>query len=288
MIYFNALLTIIIKINLCFIDYSAKEILKKVTKTIPLKIVDLPHHQYSKYFEKTFGIEEAGVTAEGQLIYPPDGYLPRTGMFNLQGNLLGNSIEIFETMVHVEGAENFISEMAGVDGLLSKDLLVEIFNSTMTFDKIKEMYYRHQNEKQEVKMTGRMNKIHQQVNMEPTKPTAHINIKVMGQEVKVFSYDDLYWLIDEIDNMNVIQLLTDVAKGTFSMFILLICFVCFITSFFCDNYNFLLFPHGSNYQLSIFLPHFCKLYNWMNKYRSSLSLSILYLHFCPYFIVYYL
>ena len=35
----------------------------------------------------------------------------------------------------------------------------------------------------------------------------------MGQEVKVFSYDDLYWLIDEIDNMNVIQLLTDVAKG---------------------------------------------------------------------------
>ena len=190
-----------------------------------MKIVDLPHHQYSKYFEKTFGIEEASVTTEGQLIYSPDGYLPRTGMFNVQGNLLGNSIEIFETMVHVEGAENFISEMAGVDGLLSKDLLVEIFNSTMTLDKMKEMYYRHQEEKKEVKMTGRMNKIHKQVNMEPTKPTAHINIKVMGQEVKVFSYDDLYWLIDEIDNMNVIQLLTDVAKGT----IILQIFFLFIT-----------------------------------------------------------
>ena len=62
-------------------------------------------------------------------------------------------------------------------------------------------------------MTGRMNKIHNQVNMKPTKPTAHINIKVMGQEVRVFSYDDLYWLIDEIDNMNVIQLLTNAAQG---------------------------------------------------------------------------
>merc|ERR1712048_1010587 len=32
-------------------------------------------------------------------------------------------------------------------------------------------------------------------------------------ELRVMSYDDLYWLIDEIDNMNVIQLMTDVARG---------------------------------------------------------------------------
>ena len=54
-------------------------------------------HQYSKFYEKTFGIKDASVSAEGQVIFHPDGYLPRTGMLNLKGNLLGNSIDIFET-----------------------------------------------------------------------------------------------------------------------------------------------------------------------------------------------
>jgi len=193
-----------------------KSLLTKITKYIPLKVVDLPLHQYSKFFEKTVGIKDAGVTAEGQVIFHPDGYLPRTGMMNLKGNLLGESIDIFETMVHLEGAEDWLGEMVGIDGVFSKELLFEIFNTTMTAEKLKEMYQNHQQQtraKREAKMSGKLDKMHREVNMKPSKPTAHINIKVMGQEVRVFSYDDLYWLIDEIDNMNVIQLLSHVAQG---------------------------------------------------------------------------
>ena len=38
-------------------------------------------------------------------------------------------------------------------------------------------------------------------------------MKVLGHEMRVFSYDDIMWAADEIDNMNVIELLLKVAKG---------------------------------------------------------------------------
>ncbi len=38
-------------------------------------------------------------------------------------------------------------------------------------------------------------------------------MKVFGHEMRVFSYDDIMWAADEIDNMNVIELLLKVAKG---------------------------------------------------------------------------
>ena len=38
-------------------------------------------------------------------------------------------------------------------------------------------------------------------------------MKVLGHEMRVFSYDDIQWAADEIDNMNVIELLLKVAKG---------------------------------------------------------------------------
>ena len=38
-------------------------------------------------------------------------------------------------------------------------------------------------------------------------------MKILGNEIKVFSYDDIFWAVDQIDNMNVIDLLLKVARG---------------------------------------------------------------------------
>ena len=38
-------------------------------------------------------------------------------------------------------------------------------------------------------------------------------MKILGNEMKVFSYDDIFWAVDQIDNMNVIDLLLKVARG---------------------------------------------------------------------------
>merc|ERR1711962_1079513 len=47
----------------------------------------------------------------------------------------------------------------------------------------------------------------------PSQPSGFMSMRIMGQEVRMMSYDDIYAMIDEIDNMNVIQLLVAAGKG---------------------------------------------------------------------------
>ena len=58
-----------------------------------------------------------------------------------------------------------------------------------------------------------MNDIHEAINMKPSVPSGFMSMRIMGQEVRMMSYDDIYAMIDQIDNMNVIQLLVAVGKG---------------------------------------------------------------------------
>lgn len=197
---------------------SAREILTRLTKITPLKVVDLGMHQYSRYFEKSLHSDKlkSGATAEGQIIYHPDGYFPRTGKMNVKATLLGESIDVFETLVHMEGLEDLLEDALGPDGVLPKDFLINIFNTTVTAKTLRDLAQQREERtrsKRGARMPGKINSIHEAVNMKPSKPTAHFNIKVMGQEVRVMSYDDLFYLIDQIDQSNVIQKLMDVGKG---------------------------------------------------------------------------
>ena len=40
-----------------------------------------------------------------------------------------------------------------------------------------------------------------------------VTLKVMGQEVRIMSYDDIQAMVEDIDNMNVIDLMSKMAKG---------------------------------------------------------------------------
>ena len=52
-----------------------------------------------------------------------------------------------------------------------------------------------------------------QVNKKRVEPSGSLSMKVLGNEIKVFSYDDIFWAVDQIDNMNVIDILLKVARG---------------------------------------------------------------------------
>lgn len=189
-----------------------------MTKITPLKVVNLGMHQYSRFFEKSLHSKklQSGATAEGQIIYHPDGYFPRTGKMNVKATLLGESIDVFETMVHMEGLEDLLEDALGPDGVLPKDFLINIFNYTVTAQTFRDLAQQREERtrpKRGARMAGKVNNMHESVNMKPSKPTAHFNIKVMGQEMRVMSYDDLFYMIDQIDNSNVIQKLMDIAKG---------------------------------------------------------------------------
>ena len=51
------------------------------------------------------------------------------------------------------------------------------------------------------------------VNKKRVQPSGSLSMKILGHEMRVFSYDDIFWAVDQIDNMNVIDLLLKVAKG---------------------------------------------------------------------------
>ena len=51
------------------------------------------------------------------------------------------------------------------------------------------------------------------VNQKRVRPSGSLNMKIFGHDMSVFSYDDIFWAVDRIDNMNVIDLLLKFAKG---------------------------------------------------------------------------
>ena len=51
------------------------------------------------------------------------------------------------------------------------------------------------------------------MNKKRVNPSGSVSVKVLGHEMRVFSYEDIFWAVDQIDNMNVIDILLKVAKG---------------------------------------------------------------------------
>lgn len=188
-----------------------------MTKTTPLRKMDLPIHQFSRSYEKSIHLEslESGATAEGHVIFHPDGYFPKSALFNLTAQVMGVPVPIVEAIVGMDGMETVMENVFGPDGILEDNFVFKIFNTTYTADKIREFALKRENTNQRTRrnVNDNLNKMHNKVNMKSPTPTGHFSVKIMGQEVRVMSYDDIYWMINKIDDMNVIQLMNFAATG---------------------------------------------------------------------------
>jgi hypothetical protein len=205
---------------------TCRTMLSKITAGKPLKAINMPMHQFSKNFEKSILLEKlnSGVTAEGDIIFNPDGYLPRSAFFNLTANVMGVPVHIVEASAQVNGMETLLEDVFGPEGMFPDNTVFKMFNFTLTKEKLQEMAQKR-NERSDadfVRRTRRsagnnvddnLNDLHKRVHNKREMPTGSLSFKVMGQEIRAFSYDDLFWAIDKIDNMNVITMLLDVAKG---------------------------------------------------------------------------
>ena len=71
--------------------------------------------------------------------------------------------------------------------------------------------WRQLQEKKEV-----MDRIRREVGTPDNKQkqlSGFMTLKVMGQEVRIMSYDDIQAMIEDVDNMNVIDLMSKIAHG---------------------------------------------------------------------------
>ena len=175
--------------------------------------MNLPFHKFSRAYEKSVHIDalNSGATVEGQVIFRPDGYFPKSALLDLTANVLGTQVHIVETSIAVDGIELFLANTIGPKGIIPDNFVFNLWNRTLTFEKLKDMAQESQRQRRATK--DGLAQIHDRANMKTPDPTGTFSIKVMGQEIRVMSYDDIFWMIDQIDNMNVVQLMMNLAKG---------------------------------------------------------------------------
>lgn len=194
------------------------ELVQKILADMKLKEADHPFHKFSKAFEKSMHSEflKSGITTEGHLIYNKDAVLPKMGTMNVKGHVMGIPVNMLETKIGLDGVQPILETLAGPDGMLPKDFTIDLGY----FGKFKGDYLEKMLKKENPDVTGNENiiKMQNKINKKYVPPTAHMSVKIMDQEVKVLSYDDILWLIDQIDNMNVVQLLKNYAQGQHKVF----------------------------------------------------------------------
>ncbi|XP_065673744.1 uncharacterized protein LOC100199505 isoform X2 [Hydra vulgaris] len=200
---------------------STKALLEKITKIKPLREFNMPFHQYSKAFEKStyFQSIKSGAAIETHVIFNHENYFPQSAFFDLTANVLGVPVSLLETNIGIEGMEDLLEQAAGNDGFLSKNNFVfSLFNFNITAEKLRDLaQQREPSVVRNRRATGAnedsITELHKKVNRKNKLPNGHLSFKVMGQEIRTFSYDDIFYMVDQIDNMNVVQLLLNVAKG---------------------------------------------------------------------------
>eukprot|EP00794_Sanderia_malayensis_P007911 gene7911-8766_t len=191
---------------------STQEILSSIFKSENFKDFQLPITRFSKALEGSLYSKylKSGASVEGHVIYDSDNILPRSGLLNVTANILDVPVNMIEMAARVEGVETLMEGLFGPYGYFPEDSIMSIFNFTFTKDDIQKLRSRRSVDEN---IDRNVNEMHAKVNKKPSRPEGFLSMKVMGHEMRMFSYDDIMWAADEIDNMNVIELLLKVAKG---------------------------------------------------------------------------
>lgn len=86
------------------------------------KEFNLDNRKFSRNYERSLFIEKlnTGVTAEGDLIWSSNSFIPRSAMVNLTVDLFGNAVNLFEVGGRVEGLEYFLESYFGPNGYFSE------------------------------------------------------------------------------------------------------------------------------------------------------------------------
>ena len=97
----------------------------------------LDFRKFSKNYEYSLFFDEYnfGVTAESNVIFGTDSFLPRSLFLNLTMNLFGESINGLEVNTRVEGFEQYMEQLFGLKGPLNYDSLMDKLDMIITYFK---------------------------------------------------------------------------------------------------------------------------------------------------------
>lgn len=148
---------------------------------------------------------DTSVTMGGMNIFHPESFVPRSLTMNLTTHIFGFSVNALEVNARMEGLEQLLSKYLSEDGYFSTSYLKKAF-------KIPPMPTKNR-QKRSVGKTDDFKNIDEQVNMKVTSPQALVSLKMFGNEIQVFTLDDIPFLNGKMDDVNIIRDLYEMTKG---------------------------------------------------------------------------
>ncbi|XP_037094876.1 LOW QUALITY PROTEIN: uncharacterized protein LOC119114923 [Pollicipes pollicipes] len=148
--------------------------------------------KFSRYFEKTMFSTSmnAGATVDGNVIFTPESYMPKSGMFNFTVDLFGQAINLLEVGGRVEGLEDFSESMFGNNGVYPQQAISHILKT----------------------MRGRDSNDLSTYGRRIQTPKASAYLKVFGNELKFSKYDSLNELVSSLGASDPLDFLQKLAK----------------------------------------------------------------------------
>ncbi|XP_068726618.1 uncharacterized protein [Montipora capricornis] len=198
-------------------------IMKDALNGMKLREFNLNRLRFSRAWEGSFYHEglRFGGSAQSHLIFHPTSFVPRSAMLNLTVDVLGASINVLETAARFEGVEILIEQFFGDEGYFPDERIMKMFNLQPheERDNVERTVNRRLRRRslgihEDInRVQNNLNQIHRAMDNRKHHPSGSISMKMFGNELRLASFDDIGWLNDEIDKVNVIDFLLMMAKG---------------------------------------------------------------------------
>ena len=151
---------------------------------------------------------DTSVTVNGMNFFHPESFVPRSLSVNLTTHLFGFSVNALEVNARMEGLEQLLGKYLSEDGYFSTSYLKKAFKIPPVSAT--------KRQKRSVGQTDDFKNIDEQVNMKVTSPQALVSLKMFGNEIQVFTLDDISFLNGKMDDVNIIRDLYEMTKGNYS------------------------------------------------------------------------
>ncbi|XP_002734473.1 uncharacterized protein LOC100370756 [Saccoglossus kowalevskii] len=177
------------------------------------------HMEFSKAFKVPFVNQTVAAQLESNLIYSPEGILPRSLMLNMTVNILGKSVNVFETGFDAEGLEPLLEGLFGPQGYFPNLNLIALFNNMTgnldylnprqepvknnAYSKFNSKIQKSKNAVEEPRfLANKIHKaledLHDDVSHKQLSPSVSAYIKVLGNELGFANLDDIKNLMPNI------------------------------------------------------------------------------------------
>ncbi|KAJ3640007.1 hypothetical protein Zmor_003331 [Zophobas morio] len=134
------------------------------------------HHREGSVFFEEYNV---GANYDGNVIFSPSSYVPKTAMLNLTVDLFGQSINLMEVYGRLEGFEHYLESMFGPKGPLNSEKLKE---------KISKVRFSRSASENEV-LKSEIDRLPNVMENSSGEPKVSLGLKVFGNELKYATFD---------------------------------------------------------------------------------------------------